>query len=150
MLGFIWTGKNRKGEGMRGKSVLFLLFLGFPLALSPSQMANTVRPQRTASASSCSATHTSTRRVLSTGIPLLSLGPTRVDVLPVGSILHQWDVVVSGEREVGDAAHQPPQVLPVRVQGNFLHATCGKGSQKLHQHGHLPLLGRLHIQQCHS
>lgn len=91
-----------------------------------------VRLWRTVSASSHSATHARTRRVLSTGIPLLSLGPTRVDVLPVGSILHQRDVVVSGEREVGDAAHQPPQVLPVRVQGDFLHAPCGKGSsQKL-------------------
>lgn len=60
----------------------------------------------------------------------MSLGPTRVDVLPVGGVLHERDVVVGREREVGDAAHQPPQVLPVRVQGNLLHATCGKGSRE--------------------
>lgn len=77
-----------------------------------------------------SATHTSTRLVLGTAVPLLSLGPTCVDVLPISSILHQRDVVISWQREVGDAAHQAPQVLPVRVQGNFLHATWGKGSDE--------------------
>lgn len=122
MLGFIWTGKDRKREGMRGKMFFFVVVFGFPFGFVTFPDGKH-GPAAEDCVSSRSATHTSTGRVLSTGIPLLSLGPTRVDVLPVGSILHQRDVVVSREREVGDAAHQPPQVLPVRVQGNFLHAT---------------------------
>lgn len=93
-----------------------------PLALSSSRMATVVLPWRVA-ASWLSAADTSTGRVLATRAFLLSLGPTGVDVLPIGCILHQRDMVVSWQCEVWDAAHQPPQVLPVGVQGYLLHAS---------------------------
>lgn len=93
-------------------------------------MVTVVRLWRAVAASSLSAAHTSTGWVLSSRAPLLSLGPTRVDVLPVSCILHQGDVVVGRQREVRDAAHQPSQVLPVGVQGDLLHATWGKGSDE--------------------
>lgn len=37
-------------------------------------------------------------------------------------------MVVGGEREVGHAAHQASAVLPVGVQGDFLHAAFGETS----------------------
>lgn len=52
--------------------------------------------------------------------PLVGAG---VDVLAVGSVLHQRHVVVGGQGEVGHAAHQASNVLPVRVEGDLLHAT---------------------------
>lgn len=93
-------------------------------------MATMVRLWRAAAASSLSSAHASAGWVLSSGAPLLSLGPTHVDVLPISCILHQRDVVVGGQREVRDAAHQPSQVLPVGVQGDLLHSTWGKGNDE--------------------
>ena len=52
------------------------------------------------------------------------LSPTSVDVLPIHSILHEGNVVIRGQCEVGDAAHKASHVLSVRVQSDFLHSTC--------------------------
>lgn len=46
-----------------------------------------------------------------------------VDVLAVSCVLHQRQVVVGGESEVGHAAHQAPHVLSVCVKSYLLHAT---------------------------
>lgn len=52
------------------------------------------------------------------------LSPTSVDVFPVHSVLHKGNVVIGGQCEVRDAAHEALHVLSVRVQSDFLHSTC--------------------------
>lgn len=52
-----------------------------------------------------------------------SLVGAGVDVLAVSSVLHQRYVIVSGEGEVGHAAHQASNVLSVRVKSYLFHAT---------------------------
>lgn len=46
-----------------------------------------------------------------------------VDVLAVSSILHQCQVIISGECEVGHAANQASNVLSVCVKSYLFHAT---------------------------
>lgn len=57
------------------------------------------------------------------GQPVL-LGSTRVDVLPVCGVLHEGNVVIGGQGEMRDAAHEASPVVPVGVQSDFLHSTC--------------------------
>lgn len=52
------------------------------------------------------------------------LSATSVDVFPVHSVLHKGNVVIGGQCEVRDAAHEALHVLSVRVQSDFLHPTC--------------------------
>lgn len=54
-----------------------------------------------------------------------SLVGAGVDVLAISSVLHQRYVIVSGEGEVGHAAHQASNVLSVRVKSYLFHATFG-------------------------
>lgn len=52
------------------------------------------------------------------------LGSTSVDVLPIHGVLHEGNVVIGGQGEVRDAAHEASPVVPVSVQSDFLHSTC--------------------------
>lgn len=60
--------------------------------------------------------------------PLFGAG---VDVLAVGGVLHQRHVVVGGQGEVGHAAHQASNILPVRVEGDLLHATFSETREEI-------------------
>lgn len=60
--------------------------------------------------------------------PLVGAG---VDVLAVGGVLHQRHVVVGGQGEVGDAAHQASNIQPVRVEGDLLHATFSETREEI-------------------
>lgn len=60
--------------------------------------------------------------------PLVGAG---VDVLAVSGVLHQRHVVVGGQGEVGHAAHQASNVLPVRVEGDLLHATFSETREEI-------------------
>lgn len=55
---------------------------------------------------------------------LVLLSPTSVDVFPIHSIFHKGNVVISGQCEMGDAAHEASHVLSVGVKSDFLHSTC--------------------------
>lgn len=52
------------------------------------------------------------------------LGSTSVDVFPIHGVLHEGNVVIGGQGEMRDAAYEASPVLPVSVQGDFLHSTC--------------------------
>lgn len=55
---------------------------------------------------------------------LALLGSTRVDVFPIHGVFHERNVVIGGQGEMRDAAHEASHVLSVRVQSNFLHSPC--------------------------
>lgn len=55
---------------------------------------------------------------------LVLLGSASVDVFPIHGVFHKGNVVISGQGEMRDAAHEAPHVLPVSVQSDFFHSTC--------------------------
>lgn len=52
------------------------------------------------------------------------LGSTRVDVLPIHGVFHEGNVVIGGQGEMRNTAHEASHVLPISVQSDFLHSTC--------------------------
>lgn len=52
------------------------------------------------------------------------LGSASIDVFPIHGVFHKGNVVISGQGEMRNAAHEASHVLPISVQGNFLHSTC--------------------------
>ena len=52
------------------------------------------------------------------------LGSASVDVFPIHGVFHQGNVVIGGQGEMRNAAHEASHVLPVSVQSDFLHSTC--------------------------
>lgn len=61
---------------------------------------------------------------------LVLLGSTSVDVFPICSIFHEGNVVIGGQREMRDAAHEASHVLPVSVQSYLLHSTCQEAKRR--------------------
>lgn len=52
------------------------------------------------------------------------LGSASVDVFPIHGVFHQGNVVIGGQCEMRNAAHEASHVLPVSVQSDFLHSAC--------------------------
>lgn len=61
---------------------------------------------------------------------LMLLGSASVDVFPIHSVFHEGNVVISGESQMRDAAHEASHVLPVGVQSNFFHSTCQEARRR--------------------